>query len=84
MATLTAALDREDAAPGDRHHRRLIQELAVRASVSLAVLVFDIIFDVTTVGGGNRIVRSAALLGVLVNVVYYAAARAAPGARIQA
>jgi len=84
MATLAAALDREDAAPGDRHHRRLIQELAVRASVSLAVLVFDIIFDVTTVGGGNRIVRSAALLGVLVNVVYYAAARAAPGARIQA
>src|SRR5712691_190375 len=84
MSTLAAAFEREDAAPGDRHHRRLIQELAVRASVSLAVLVFDIIFEVTTAGGGNRIVRIAALIGVLVNVAYYAAARAAPGARFQA
>src|SRR2546423_8836170 len=84
MATLAAALDREDAVPGGRHHRRLIQELAVRASVSLAVLVFDIIFDVTTAGGGNRIARIAALIGLVVNVVYYAAARTAPGARAQA
>src|ERR1700694_4849885 len=55
MSTLAAAFEREDAVPGDRHHRRLIQELAVRASVSLAVLVFDVFFDVTTSGGGNRI-----------------------------
>jgi C4-dicarboxylate-specific signal transduction histidine kinase len=84
MSTLTAAFEREDAVPGDRHHRRLIQELAVRASVSLAVLLFDVLFDVTTSGGGNRIVRTTALIGLVVNVVYYAVARVAPGARLQA
>ena len=84
MSTLAAALDREDAVPGDRHHRRLIQELTVRASVALAVLLFDVIFDLATAGGGNRIVRMTALIGLIVNLVYYAAARVAPGARIQA
>ena len=85
MALLTALRDREDAAvPSERQHRRLIQELAVRASVALAVFVFDVIFDVATAGGGNRIVRLTALLGLLVNFVYYAAARYAPAPRIQA
>jgi C4-dicarboxylate-specific signal transduction histidine kinase len=84
MSTLAAVFEREDAVPGDRHHRRLIQELAVRASVALAVLVFDVFFDLITIGGGNRIVRITALIGLLVNVVYYAAARLAPGARFQA
>jgi len=84
MSTLAAAFEREDAAPGDRHHRRLIQELGVRASVALAVLVFDVFFDLTTSGGGNRIVRMTALIGLLANVAYYAAARVAPGARFQA
>jgi signal transduction histidine kinase len=84
MATLAVVLDREDAVPGDRHQRGLIQELAVRASVALAVLVFDVFFDLTTIGGGNRIVRLTALAGLLVNFAYYAAARIAPGARVQA
>src|SRR5712691_1288677 len=84
MSTLAAAFEREDAVPGDRHHRRLIQELGVRASVALAVLVFDVFFDLTTSGGGNRIVRMTALIGLVVNFVYYAAARVWPGARIQA
>lgn len=84
MSTLAAVFEREDAVPGDRHHRRLIQELAVRASVSLAVLVFDVFFDVSTSGGGNRIVRTTALIGLVVNVAYYAAAQVAPGARLQA
>jgi signal transduction histidine kinase len=61
----------------------LTQELAVRASVALAVLAFDICFDPTT-GGGHRIVRVAALIGLLANPAYYAAARLAPGPRLQA
>jgi signal transduction histidine kinase len=85
VALLTALRDREDAAdPGERQHRRLIQELAVRASVALAVFVFDIIFDVASFGSGNRIVRLTALIGLLVNLVYYAAARYAPAPRMQA
>jgi signal transduction histidine kinase len=84
VALLTALRDREDADPGERQHRRLIQELAVRASVSLAVFVFDILFNVTSFGTANRIVRLTAVLGLLVNLVYYAAGRYAPGARMQA
>jgi len=56
----------------------------VRASVALAVLVFDVFFDLIIIGGGNRIVRITALIALLVNVVCYAAARVAPGARFQA
>ena len=47
----------------------------MRASVALAIFVFDIFFDLTTSGGGNRIVRLTALIGLLVNFAYYAAAR---------
>jgi C4-dicarboxylate-specific signal transduction histidine kinase len=83
MSTVVAALERDDAVPGERQHRRLIQELAVRASVALAVLLFDVLSDVS-VGRGNRIVRLTAVLGMLVNLLYYAAARTAPAPRIQA
>ncbi len=84
MATLTAVLDGEGVVPRDRHQRRLIQELAVRASVALVVLVFDVLFDLTSLGGGHRIVRMTAVIALVINFVYYAAARAAPGARAQA
>ena len=56
----------------------------MRASVALAVFAFDILFDVVTTGGGNRTVRLTALIGLLVNLVYYAAARHAPSPRAQA
>jgi signal transduction histidine kinase len=84
VSALTALRDRDDAVPAERHDRRLTQELAVRASVALAVLVFDIFFDLTTSGGGNRIVRLTALIGLLANLAYYAAAHLAPGSRLQA
>src|SRR5262249_23550763 len=77
------ALHREEHVPGDRHQRRLIQELAVRTAVALAVLVFDVSFDLT-VGGGNRVVRFTALLGLVLNGAYYAAAHTAPAPRLQA
>jgi signal transduction histidine kinase len=75
MSTVVAALERDDALPGERQHRRLIQELAVRASVALAVLLFDVFFEPGTAGGGTRIVRLTAAIGLLVNLLYYAAAR---------
>lgn len=62
----------------------MLQELGVRASVSLAILVFDLFFDLATRGGGNRLVRLAGLIGLLANLVYYAAARFLPWRRAQA
>jgi signal transduction histidine kinase len=79
---LPARRDRDETA--ERRRRRLIQELSLRASVALAILVFDIFFDFATRGAGNRIVRLAALAGLLVNAVYYVAARLAPWRRLQA
>jgi signal transduction histidine kinase len=52
--------------------------------VAAAVLVFDRVFDLTTRGGGSRIVAAAALAGLLLNVPYYFLARDGHAARVQA
>lgn len=67
-----------------RRHRRLVQELAVRALIAVAVLIFDSAFDVAMGGGGNRMVRAVALVGLLLNVPYYFAARGGRSGRAQA
>jgi signal transduction histidine kinase len=83
VPALAAPRELEDRVLGQRHQRQLIQELIVRASVSLAILLFDVFFQVGT-GGGNRVVRMTALAGLVLNAVYLAAARFLPGARGQA
>jgi signal transduction histidine kinase len=62
---------REDIAV--RRARALRQELAIRAGVSLLMLVFNEIFTVPNVA--QWVVRAAALVGLLVNGPYYLAAR---------
>jgi signal transduction histidine kinase len=84
VSPLPAPRDHDETDGGHRHHRRLLQELGVRASVTLAILVFDLSFGLATRGGGNRVVRLAALVGLFVNVVYYVAGRFAPWRRAQA
>jgi signal transduction histidine kinase len=58
--------------------------MAVRASVTVAILAFDAFFQLAARSGGNRIIRLAALVGLVINVVYYTAARLAPWRRGQA
>jgi len=81
---LPAPRDHDETDRDQRYHRRLLQELSVRASVALAILAFDLVFDLATRGGGNRLVRLAALIGLFVNVGYYVAARFARWRRVQA
>ncbi|HEV8586954.1 MAG TPA: ATP-binding protein [Methylomirabilota bacterium] len=66
---------------GRRRQRALHQELAVRAGVSLLMLVFNELFTVTLVAHG--VIRVAALLAFLVNVPYYLAARTGRRRRLQ-
>lgn len=84
MSPLSAPRDHDEADRAQRYHRRLLQELGVRASVAVVILVFDLFFDLATRGGGNRLVRLAALVGLFANVVYYVAVRFAPWRRTQA
>lgn len=81
MPALDALRDHEDSL-GQRHQRQLIQELIVRASVALAIFVFDVFFAMG--GAGNRVVRMTALAGLVLNLVYFVAARVGPGPRRQA
>lgn len=72
------------AADIERRHGRLVQELLVRGAVAAAVLLFDRVFDLVTGGHGNRGVAAAALAGLLLNLVYYLAARTGGALRVQA
>lgn len=70
--------------PADRalqRHRRLLQELGIRAAVSLLVLIFNETLDV---GGVKPVIRIIALTGMLVNALYYLAARTGQSPRAQA
>src|SRR5256712_183734 len=64
-----------------RRRRALHQELAVRAGVSLLMLVFNELFTVAP--AAHAVIRVATLLGFLVNVPYYVAARTGRRPRLQ-
>jgi signal transduction histidine kinase len=65
-----------------RRRRALHQELAVRVAVALLMLVFNELL--TMAHAAQIVIRVAAVLGVLVNVPYYLAARADWRRRLQA
>src|SRR2546428_5472683 len=70
--------------PADETRRRgraLHQELAVRAGVSLLMLVFNELFTVAP--AAHAVIRVTTLLGFLVNVPYYVAARTGRRPRLQ-
>src|SRR2546422_2722932 len=64
-----------------RRRRALHQELAVRAGVSLLMLVFNELFTVAP--AAHAVIRVTTLLGFLVNVPYYVAARTGRRPRLQ-
>jgi len=65
-----------------RRRRALHQELAVRAGVALAMLVFNELLTVSPVA--QAVIRLAAVVGFLVNGLYYLAARSEWRRRLQA
>ena len=65
-----------------RRRRALHQELAVRAGVALLMLAFNELF--TMVPAAKGMIRLATLLGFLVNLPYYVAARSGRLRRLQA
>ncbi len=65
-----------------RRRRALHQELAVRAGVALLMLGFNELC--TMVPAAKGVIRLAALLGFVVNIPYYVAARAGRRRRLQA
>jgi len=65
-----------------RRRRALHQELAVRAGVALLMLVFNEQF--TMLAAAKDVIRLTALLGFLVNIPYYLAARPGRLGRLQA
>ncbi len=67
-----------------RGERRLRQEILVRATVSLLVLGFNELVGPGSGTGPDPEVRTAALLGLLLNGPYYFAARAGRSFRAQA
>src|SRR3989442_5288579 len=77
--TQTRALPRADET--SRRRRALHQELAVRAGIALLMLVSNELLTMATAQG---VIRVAALLGLLVNVPYYLAARSGRWRRLQA
>src|SRR3989442_4228981 len=77
--TQTRALPQADET--SRRRRALHQELAVRAGIALLMLVFNELLTMATAQG---VIRVAALLGLLVNVPYYLAARSGRWRRLQA
>src|SRR5437660_11865724 len=80
----TAASNPGDAARLDRRRQRLRQELAVRAAVAMLIFVFDHIFDLSTGRGPNPVVRIEAVLGLALNLPYYAFGRTNRWPRAQA
>ena len=78
--TQTRALPQADET--SRRRRALHQELAVRAGIALLMLVFNELL--TMVATAQDVIRVAALLGLLVNVPYYLAARSGRWRRLQA
>jgi len=73
-----------DAARLDRRRQRLRQELAVRATVATLIFVFDHVFDLSTGRGPNPVVRIEAVLGLALNLPYYALGRTNRWPRAQA
>jgi len=80
----TAASNSGDSARLGRHRQRLRQELVVRAAVATLIFVFDHIFDLSTGRGPNPVVRIEALLGLALNLPYYALGRTNKWPRAQA
>src|SRR2546428_630084 len=76
----TAASNPGDAARLDRRRQRLRQELAVRAAVAMLIFVFDL----STGRGPNPVVRIEAVLGLALNLPYYAFGRTNRWPRAQA
>jgi PAS domain S-box-containing protein len=75
---------RDDAATRpSRHRQRLSQELAIRAGVSLVILLFLIVFPFEPKDIAQRI-SLLALGALLLNGPYYLAARTGRGERVQA
>ena len=67
-----------------RRERRLRQEIAVRAAVCVLILAFNETFDIGASRAADPAIRTAAVLGLLLNVPYYFAARFGRGSRAQA
>jgi len=80
----TAASNPGDAVRLDRRRQRLRQELAVRATVAALIFVFDLVFDLSTGRGPNPVVRIEAMLGLALNLPYYALGRTNTWPRAQA
>jgi len=75
---------RDDAATHpSRHRQRLSQELAIRAGVSLVIVLFQIVFPIERNDIAQRI-SLLALGALLLNAPYYLAARTGRGERGQA
>ena len=71
-----------EASETSRRRRALRQEVAVRATVALLMLVFN---ELLAVSAHTRdVIRAAAVVGFLVNVPYYLAARSEWRRRLQA
>src|SRR5262249_61136437 len=68
----------------DGRGQRLRQELTVRATVAMLIFVFDHIFDLSTGRGPNPVVRIEAVLGLALNLPYYAFGRTNRWPRAQA
>src|SRR2546428_11454837 len=65
-----------------RHQRLLMQELGVRASVSIVILVFAEILTVSLGMAVSPIIRLAALTSLLMNVPWYLIFRAGRTGRV--
>jgi len=84
FAQAPAAPDDHPFAKARRHHRLLMQELVVRASTAIIILVFAELATVTLGLAVNSIVRLAALTGLLVNVPWLLISRAGRARRVLA
>jgi signal transduction histidine kinase len=67
-----------------RRERRLVQEIAVRVTLSLVFLGLNEFFELGTGRRADAIVRAAALLALLLNLPYYLVARLGWRLRAQA
>ena len=67
-----------------RRERRLRQEIAVRAAVSILILAFNEAVDIGASAAADPAIRTAALFGLLLNLPYYLAARSGRRLRAQA
>lgn len=71
------------AAAVERRRRRMVQECGLRATVAVLMLVFDHGLAAATGTQGNTLVRVTAMVGLLVNPVYYLAERTGWRLRLQ-